>query len=137
MRLILCDDKHNFDEGETVIAYQPRDHPEPSPAIVQKQFDASDPRSTYVRLKWLDTGLERSTHWQNVSRRDEYEAQTASGPAGPPPLPQIDLHIRMPQALNERLKAIAETQSVTLNQAIILLLTSASGGFQFNEKTEA
>lgn len=48
--------------------------------------------------------------------------------------PQV--HVRMPPRLHERVKEIAEVQDISMNQAIVLLLTSATGGFQFSEKGE-
>jgi hypothetical protein len=42
----------------------------------------------------------------------------------------------MPPVLYDRVHAIADEQGVSLNQAVVLLLASATGGFQFDEGEE-
>jgi hypothetical protein len=46
-------------------------------------------------------------------------------------MPQNTIHLRVPPALHERLKDLGAEQSTSLNQTIVLLLTSASAGFEF------
>jgi HicB family len=46
-------------------------------------------------------------------------------------MPQTTIHLRVPPALHERLRDIGAEQSTSLNQTIVLLLTSATAGFEF------
>jgi predicted HicB family RNase H-like nuclease len=46
------------------------------------------------------------------------------------------IHLRVPPRLHETLKAIAEQQDISMNQAIVLLLTSATAGFEFSTEGE-
>jgi HicB family len=131
MRLILSTAKQDFEPGETLLAYHPRLHPQPSPATVVRPFRAT-PTAKYIRLRWADTDLEQSTHWQNACKPADYQEPEPTS-AGMRSMPQVDIHLRMPPALHERLAAIGEAQSTSLNQTIVLLLTSATAGFQFND----
>ena len=45
-------------------------------------------------------------------------------------------HLRLPPKLHERLTAIAKEQGVSLNHAIELILTSATAGFEFNQRPD-
>lgn len=46
------------------------------------------------------------------------------------------VHLRLPPRLHERLKEIAAEQDVSMNQVIVLLLASATGGFEFSTEGE-
>jgi hypothetical protein len=130
MRLILSTTKQTYEPDEIAVAYHPRLHPKPSRVKALEFFDASDTRRTFVKVMWLDTGLVQSTHWQNICKLEDYAEPE---PAAAQPMPQVDIHLRVPPRLHERLTEIADAQSTSLNQTIVLLLTSGTAGFQFNE----
>jgi HicB family len=53
-------------------------------------------------------------------------------------MPQTTIHLRVPPSLHKRLREIGAEESTSLNQTIVLLLTSATGGFNdFNDQIES